>query len=228
MTPPSCTCEGAALDLDSIARSGRKTLSEAEAKTLLREHGVKTTAFVIPEREELQSLNIEFPVAVKVCSPDVMHKSDKGGVFLDVRNRDELRLRYDEILGRFPGSKVLVEPMARKGFEAIVGLVRDKGFGLCILFGSGGVLANLIQDASFRKLPVTAEDAAEMISETKAKAVFEGFRDLKADLSSTTRMLLAVSEMGTRLGDKIDQMDLNPVILRADGYEVVDAKVILL
>ncbi|HTY47904.1 MAG TPA: acetate--CoA ligase family protein [Methanomassiliicoccales archaeon] len=216
------------MDLDSIARSGRKTLSEAEAKTLLREHGVKTTAFVIPEREELQSLNIEFPVAVKVCSPDVMHKSDKGGVFLDVRNRDELRLRYDEILGRFPGSKVLVEPMARKGFEAIVGLVRDKGFGLCILFGSGGVLANLIQDASFRKLPVTAEDAAEMISETKAKAVFEGFRDLKADLSSTTRMLLAVSEMGTRLGDKIDQMDLNPVILRADGYEVVDAKVILL
>jgi len=216
------------LDLDSIARSGRKTLSEDEAKTLLREHGVKTTAFVIPEREELQSLNIEFPVAVKVCSPDVMHKSDKGGVFLDVRNRDELRLRYDEILGRFPGSKVLVEPMARKGFEAIVGLVRDKGFGLCILFGSGGVLANLIQDASFRKLPITAEDAAEMISETKAKAVFEGFRDLKADLSSTTKMLLAVSEMGTRLGDKIDQMDLNPVILRADGYEVVDAKVILL
>ena len=216
------------MDLDSIARSGRKTLSEAEAKTLLGEHGVKTTAFVIPEREELQSLNIEFPVAVKVCSPDVMHKSDKGGVFLDVRNRDELRLRYDEILGRFPGSKVLVEPMARKGFEAIVGLVRDKGFGLCILFGSGGVLANLIQDASFRKLPITAEDAAEMISETKAKAVFEGFRDLKADLSSTTKMLLAVSEMGTRLGDKIDQMDLNPVILRADGYEVVDAKVILL
>ncbi|HXZ23317.1 MAG TPA: acetate--CoA ligase family protein [Methanomassiliicoccales archaeon] len=216
------------MDLDSIARSGRKTLSEDEAKTLLREHGVKTTAFVIPEREELQSLNIEFPVAVKVCSPDVMHKSDKGGVFLDVRNRDELRLRYDEILGRFPGSKVLVEPMARKGFEAIVGLVRDKGFGLCILFGSGGVLANLIQDASFRKLPITAEDAAEMISETKAKAVFEGFRDLKADLSSTTKMLLAVSEMGTRLGDKIDQMDLNPVILRADGYEVVDAKVILL
>ncbi len=202
-------------------------MSEAEAKTLLRERGIRTTAFVIPERGELAGLDIKFPVAVKVCSPNVMHKSDIGGVFLDVRDRAELELRYDAIMQRFPGSKVLVEPMAKKGFEAIVGLVRDKSFGLCVMFGSGGVLANLIQDASFRKIPISPSDAEEMISETKAKAVFEGFRDLKADMPSTVEMLLAVSQLGAELGDKIDQMDLNPVILRADGYEVVDAKVVL-
>lgn len=215
------------MDIDSLRSAGRTSLSEAEVKTLLREKGIKTTAFTTPKRSDLDTLEIDFPVVVKVCSPDVLHKSDQGGVFLDVRDRGEMISRYDDITRRFPMAEVLIEPMEKKGFEVIVGLTNDPSFGQCIMFGSGGVMANLIQDVSFRSVPIESKDAKEMIHETKARHVFEGFRGLKADLDSTVDLLVRVSEMGDELKDHLDQLDLNPVILYQDGYVVVDAKMVL-
>jgi len=215
------------LDIDSLRSAGRTSLSEAEVKALLRERGIKTTAFTTPKRSDLDTLEIDFPVAVKVCSPGVLHKSDQDGVFLDVRDRGEMISRYDDLTKRFPGAEVLIEPMEKKGFEVIVGLTNDPNFGQCIMFGSGGVMANLIQDVSFRSVPIESKDAEEMIQETKARHVFEGFRGLKADLGSTVDLLIRVSEMGDELKGHLDQLDLNPVILHQDGYVVVDAKMVL-
>ena len=215
------------MDLDAIRSSGRKVLTEAEVKTLLRERGIATTSFVTPARSELDSLDIQFPVAVKVCSPDIIHKSDVGGVYLNVHDRREMIESYDEIKSRFPEADVLVEPMVKKGFEVIVGVTNDPVFGQCIMFGSGGVLANLIQDVSFRKTPITREDAIEMIEETKASKVFEGFRDIRADLDSAVDMLLSVSSLAVELDGRLDQLDLNPVVLGPSGCIAVDAKMIL-
>jgi acyl-CoA synthetase (NDP forming) len=215
------------MDLDSIRSSGRKVLSEAEVKTLLRERGISTTSFVTPSRSELDSLDIRFPVAVKVCSPDIIHKSDVGGVYLNVHDRREMIESYDDIKSRFPEADVLVEPMVGTGFEVIVGVTNDPVFGQCIMFGSGGILANLIQDVSFRKTPIAREDALEMIEETKASRVFQGFRGIKADLDSAVEMLLSVSLLATELDGSLDQFDLNPVVLQESGCVAVDAKMIL-
>lgn len=215
------------MDLDGIRSSGRKVLTEAEVKTLLRERGIATTQFVTPTREELDSLDIKFPVAVKVCSAEIMHKSDVGGVYLNVHDRREMVESYDEIKARFPEADVLVEPMVGKGFEVIVGVADDPTFGQCIMFGSGGVLANLIQDVSFRKTPIMREDALEMIEETKARSVFEGFRGIKADLDSAVDMLLGVSALAMEMDGGLAQLDLNPVVLGAEGCIAVDAKMVL-
>jgi len=148
-------------------------------------------------------------------------------VYLNVHDRREMIESYDEIKSRFPEADVLVEPMVKKGFEVIVGVTNDPVFGQCIMFGSGGVLANLIQDVSFRKTPITREDAIEMIEETKASKVFEGFRDIRADLDSAVDMLLSVSSLAVELDGRLDQLDLNPVVLGPSGCIAVDAKMIL-
>ncbi len=215
------------MDVKAIRDSGRKVLTEAEVKTLLRERGIATTSFVTPTRDELDSLDIKFPAAVKVCSPDIIHKSDVGGVYLNVHDRREMIESYDEIKSRFPEADVLVEPMVEKGFEVIVGVTNDPVFGQCIMFGSGGVLANLINDVSFRKTPIRREDAKEMIEETKSRSVFQGFRGIRADLDSAVDMLLRVSALAVEMDGGLDQLDLNPVVLGPSSCVAVDAKMIL-
>jgi hypothetical protein len=201
-------------------------LSEAKAKDLLRKRGILTTRYMLPRRDQLGSLPLEYPLAVKVSSPKVLHKTEVGGVFLDVSTPEELVMRYDQIKAKFPDADVLVESMEPKGPEVIVGLLRDKDFGLCVMFGMGGVMAELYKDVSFRKLPISRKDAAEMLEESKASAFFEGFRGFVADREATLDLLQEVSRMGTDMKG-LEQLDLNPVILREKGYVVVDAKIVL-
>lgn len=207
-------------------RTEEGALSEAEVKALLRRRGILTTDFLLPKREELESLPLRFPLAVKVCSRGILHKTEVGGVFLEVRTPEELEQRYDDIISRFPDAQVLVESMEPKGPEVIVGLLRDKDFGLSIMFGMGGVMAELYRDVSFRKVPVSELDAEEMLEESKAAAYFEGFRSFKADRGAMLDLLMKVSRWGDS-EPSLDQLDLNPVILREKGYVVVDAKMIL-
>lgn len=159
------------MDLGAIREQGRFGLSESEVKNLLKRYGIKTTAFRVPRREELQDLDIGFPVAVKVCSPDILHKTDVGGVFLNVQSRSEMVEKFDAIKSKFPGASVLIEPMERPGIEVIIGLFKDPNFGLSIMFGLGGVLTELYKDVSFRLVPINNDDADEMVSEIKAEKV---------------------------------------------------------
>jgi len=209
---------------------GRKEvtlLNEAEVKGLLRDRGIATTNFLLPTRKELSSLALRFPVAVKVCSAKILHKTEVGGVFLDILDVNALEEKYDLIKHRFPEAQVLVESMEPKGPEAIIGVTEDKDFGLSIMFGMGGVMAELYNDVSFRTIPITKYDALEMTEETKADVFFKGFRGMKADRESVVGLLLKISDMAQEMSDSLSKMDLNPVILRENGYVVVDAKLLI-
>lgn len=215
------------MDLGSAREQGRKGLSESEVKSLLRGYGVKTTDFRVPKREELESLDTQFPVAVKVCSPDILHKTELGGVFLNVKNRTEMIDKFDLVKSKFPGASVLIEPMEKPGIEMIIGLFKDPDFGLSIMFGMGGVLTELYKDVSFRLVPISDLDADEMVSEIRAEKVFRGFRGMKADRDALLDLLVKISSMGNELREHINQLDLNPVFVREADCVVVDAKLML-
>ncbi len=214
-------------DLFALRERGRDALSEGEAKSLLEDYGITTTEFAVPTREELSDLDIQFPAVVKVNSPDILHKTDMGGVFLDIDDREELLEKYDLIIERFGEVSVLVEPMEEGGIEVIVGLVKDDTFGLSIMFGVGGIFTELYQDVSFRKVPIGIEDAEEMIEDIRGGRLFEGFRGKRADKEAMVELLHQVSELGNVLEEHINQVDLNPVIVYEEGYVVVDVKVLL-
>jgi hypothetical protein len=202
-------------------------LTEAQVKSLLRAKGVSTTDFRLPSRDQLAYLDVRFPVAVKVCSPQVLHKTEVGGVFLDVPDLRALEERYDLIMERFPDAQVLVESMEPRGPEAILGVTEDHDFGPSIMFGMGGVMAELYKDVTFRTLPISRYDALEMTEETKVDEFFKGFRGMRADRESVVRLLLTVSEIAAEMSGALAQLDLNPIILRENGYVVVDAKMIM-
>lgn len=206
---------------------GGRNLNEAEAKQLLKGRGITTTEFFLPRREELASLPLRYPLAVKLCSSTVLHKTEVGGVYLDVPDLKTLESRYDDLKERFPNDQVIVEAMEPKGPEVIVGMTADRDFGPSIMFGVGGVMAELYKDVSFRTLPITRQDATEMTGETKADEFFKGFRGMRGDRSAVVDLLLSVSRLADDMSGEMEHLDLNPVILRESGYVVVDAKLVL-
>lgn len=203
-------------------------LAENEVKDLLRIYGIKTTKYEIVNKiEELEKIKLKFPVALKVCSNKILHKTDVNGVKLNIKNMDELKKSFKDFRKRFPKEKLLVDQMVEKGVEIIIGLVQDPTFGLCIMCGIGGIFTELYQDVSFRVVPIDEYDARQMIEEIKGKKLLEGFRNIKADKELVVDLLLKVSKIGKQLMEHIDQMDLNPVFVYEKDYCVVDAKLIL-
>ena len=203
-------------------------LAENEVKDLLKAYGIKTTKYnIVNKIEDLERLELKYPVALKVCSSKILHKTDVNGVKLDIKNTDELKKAFKDFRKRFPKEKLLVDQMVDKGVEIIIGLVQDPTFGLCIMCGIGGIFTELYQDVSFRVVPIDEYDARDMIEEIKGKKLLEGFRNIKADKELVVDLLLKVSEIGRQLMSHIDQMDLNPVFVYEKDYCVVDAKLIL-
>lgn len=203
-------------------------LSEAEVKDLLKSYGIKTTSYEVVEAEsDLEDIELDFPVALKVCSSDILHKTDVGGVELGIKDMEELKNKFDDFKEKFPDKKFLVDQMEEKNVEAIVGLTRDPTFGLTIMCGVGGIYTELYQDVSFRVVPIDGHSAWQMIEELKGKKLLEGFRDFKAGKKPMVDLLLKVSDIGEDLMSYVDQMDLNPVFVYEDEVCVVDAKLIL-
>lgn len=203
-------------------------LAENEVKDLLKAYGVPTTNFkVIGSEKDLGSLGLRFPVALKVCSRQILHKTDVGGVKLGLRDPAELRTAYDTMKKKFPDERFLVEEMMNPGVEIIIGLVQDPSFGLCEMCGIGGIFTELYKDVSFRVVPVTHQDAEEMLDEIRGKKLFEGFRQIRADKEAIVDLIVKISCLGEDLIDQVDQLDLNPVFVYADSVCVVDAKMIV-
>ncbi|MDQ1372498.1 MAG: acetate---CoA ligase (ADP-forming) subunit beta, partial [Candidatus Thermoplasmatota archaeon] len=165
-------------------------------------------------------------VVMKVCSPNILHKTDVGGVGLDV-SRDQFEQEFSKMTGKFPNENILVESMQDRKVEVIVGLINDATFGLTIMFGLGGIYTEVYKDVTFRVVPIKREDAEEMLREIKAAPILEGFRKIKVDREGIVNLLLAVSAFGEKNMDKLDQMDLNPVFIKSKGVVVVDAKMLL-
>lgn len=223
--------------LASAQNKGRDLL-EYEAKALLGEHGM-----VIPEErvvrgaEELAQVVAELgvqPLAMKVVSKDILHKSDAGGVRLNLSGVGALNEAYQQIMTSARAydanadiDGVLVTPMAEKGVEVIIGMMRDPIFGPVLMFGLGGVFVEILEDVAFRALPLSRFDAACMIDQIKAKKVFEGVRGAAAiDKEALIELLLKVAHI-VEAYPQIQALDLNPVIAYPDGYAVVDARVIV-
>jgi acyl-CoA synthetase (NDP forming) len=199
---------------------GTGGLAENKVKDLLRAYGIPTTTYqVIQTEKDLNKLMVRFPVALKVCSPKILHKTDVGGV--------KLKKTFKELRKKFPKENFLVDQMEEKGVELIVGLVQDPTFGLSIMCGIGGIFTELYKDVSFRVVPIDGYDAHQMIEELAGKKLLEGFRGIKASKQLVIDLVLKVSKLGEELIDLVDQMDLNPVFVYENRICVVDAKLIL-
>jgi len=212
-----------------------KSLSPADSMGFLAREGIP----VVPSRQASTeedavgaARELGFPVAVKMNSPDVTHKSDVGGVILNVNDEAGVRKAFRDLAGAVSrlGARqggVLVSSMAAPGRETIVGVTRDLQFGHAVMFGMGGTLVEILRDVSLRIVPFSARDAAEMIDETRGAKLLRGVRGSPpADVPALARLLVQVSELVARHGE-IEEMDLNPVIVHEKGLAVVDARVVL-
>lgn len=215
--------------LHQAVRENRSYLMEHESKEILEGIGIATTGYLVARSEDealAMSEKIGFPVVLKIVSPDVVHKTDAGGVKLNLGTAKDVRKAYHEILDTFRYQHiagVAVQRMARQGIEAIIGVTRDPSFGPLIMFGLGGVFVEVLRDVSFRILPITENDAAGMIEEIRGYALLKGYRGHAVDLSALQQLLLKISRLVME-NPEIAELDLNPLFLYPDGYITVDAR----
>jgi acyl-CoA synthetase (NDP forming) len=203
-------------------------LAENEVKDLLKAYDIGTTKYKLVKKiEDLDNLGLKYPVALKVCSNKILHKTDVGGVKLNIKDLDELKKTFNSFKKKFPKENLLVDQMADKGVEIIVGLIQDPTFGLSIMCGIGGIFTELYKDVTFRVVPIVRYDAEQMVEEIKGKKLLEGFRNIPADKKLVVDLILKVAKIGEELSDHIDEMDLNPVFVYKKDICVVDAKLIL-
>ena len=218
-------------------KEDRTYLLENESKEICLEYGMPVPRFKVAKSEsEAVSLSREigFPVVLKIVSPDIIHKSDVGGVIVGPKTIDEVKAAYRTIMENVKKNKpeakivgVLISALAPPSTEVIVGSTKDPHFGPAIMFGLGGVFVELLKDVSFRIAPITKRDAMEMITEIKAFPILKGYRNYPTvDLNALTDLLLKISKLVTE-HPEINELDLNPTILYANGLQVVDARIIL-
>ena len=223
--------------IDRARTQGRKILTEVESKQLLEEAGIPAArAHLATSRDATvkAARDIGFPVVLKVVSPQITHKTDVGGVKLDLKSPEEVAAAFDEIMAAARRAApdaaidgVSVQQMARPGIEVIVGVSTDPQFGPVIMFGLGGVLVEVLKDVSFRIIPIAARDARQMIREIKGFPLLEGYRGQDpADLAALESLLLRVSEF-VEQQPEVSELDLNPVFAYKDGALAVDARIVL-
>ncbi len=216
-------------------RGAARAMTPADSMDLLARAGLPVVATRSAAGEDeavAAAAAVGYPVAVKMNSPDVTHKSDVGGVVLGVSDAAGVRKAFRDLeaaaarAGAQHGG-VLVSAMAPPGVEVIVGVTRDPQFGHALMFGIGGILVETLRDVSFRVVPVTDKDAGEMIAEIRGAKILAGVRGRKpVDEASLRRLLVQVSDLLSRRGD-IEEMDLNPVFVHEGGALVADARVVV-
>lgn len=212
-------------------------LTEVESKELLKKAEIPVVeAKLARSKKEAISIGKEigFPVVLKISSPDVVHKSDSGGVKLGLANTTQVGKAYSEIISSvkqaYPEAQiegVSVQPMAPPGVEVIVGMSKDPQFGPVLMFGLGGILVEVLKDVSFRIVPVTERDAREMIREIKGYPILEGYRGQKpASIQALEKLIVKVSQFVEK-NPQIKELDLNPIFAYPDKAVAVDARIIL-
>ncbi len=223
--------------LSRARRENRTVLTEIEAKEILGGAGITCTRTVLAgSKEKAVSVSEElgYPVVLKVSSVDISHKSDAGGVKVNLRSKEEVAAAYDAIMTACrtyaPNADiegVSVQPMARPGTEIIMGMIKDASFGPVLMFGLGGVLVEVLKDVAFRIVPIEKSDAVAMMDEIQGKKLLDGYRGKEpADKERLQKMLVQLSEFVDAHPD-IEEIDMNPVFAYSDGAMVVDARIIL-
>jgi acyl-CoA synthetase (NDP forming) len=232
--------DAAAIGLRDIsAHMKSATLSEADSKALLREAGIALPDEVlVTERSALDAAiaRVGLPLVAKIQSADIPHKSEVGGVRVNIATKGEVFLAYAALLENARRHRpdaaiqgVLVGPMAKKGVEIIVGTMLDKTFGTMIMVGLGGITTELFRDVIYRPAPVSAMEAAGMLAELKAAPLLNGFRGAaKADVAALGQLIAQVSVLAARYSAQISEIEINPVLVHPEGHGVtiVDALVV--
>ncbi len=223
--------------LAQAKKENRSVLTEIEAKQILAEAGINCTdTRLAPTKEKASAISEEigYPVVLKVSSVDITHKSDAGGVKVNLKNKEEVENAYDEIMASCkkvqPDANIegiSVQGMAKPGLEIIMGMIKDDNFGPVVMFGLGGVLVEVLKDVSFRIVPIEKADAEEMTTEIQGKKLLEGYRGQPpADLAYLQDMLVKLSNF-VHQTPQINEIDMNPLFAYEDGAVVVDARIIL-
>jgi len=223
--------------ISQVRREGRKVLLETEAKAICMEYQIPVTTFKLAKNEEEAvefAGQIGFPAVLKIVSPDIIHKSDAGGVMVNLKNSAEVKSAYGIILENAKeynsAAKIVgvsVQEMAPKSTEVIVGAIKDPQFGQTLMFGLGGIFVELLNDVAFRIAPITQEDAYEMVTKVKAYPLLKGYRNSPpADINAIINILLNTSKLVMDYPE-IKELDLNPIMAYAKGAKTVDARIIL-
>jgi acetate---CoA ligase (ADP-forming) len=221
----------------SIADAPNDRLTERESKAVLELYGIPSVRELAADSLDTllcAATELGFPLALKVESPDISHKSEAGGVALNLRTPDELRAAYERVLAnarRFsPEAKisgVLLQPMVPAGVEVVAGARIDPLFGPLVVAGFGGVLVELLRDSSVELAPINAGEAMRMLLRLKGSALFGGFRGAPAvDLARLADILVRVSEFAADQRSLIAELDINPIICSGSTMMAVDALIV--
>jgi acyl-CoA synthetase (NDP forming) len=219
------------------AKKEKRPLLETEAKELLREYGISVPDFkLIKSEDEIVGLakEINFPIVMKIVSPDIIHKTEAGGVKVGIKDEKEAKAAYQNIIYKVKKYKkeakisgVIAYSMIPQGTEIIIGMMKDPCFGPTIMFGLGGIFVEILKDISFRILPLEERDAEEMIFEIKGYQILKGIRgETPKDVKSIRDVLMKISQLVME-NPEIKEIDLNPIFVFEKALQVVDARIIL-
>jgi len=218
-------------------KENRKALLEPEAKAICNEYGISVPKFDVAtnatEASEMAQ-KTGYPIVMKIVSPEIIHKSEAGGVKVNLKSKAEVAEAFKSIVANSKKYNakadirgVLVQEMAPNGIEVIVGAIKDAQFGQTVMFGLGGIFVEVLKDVTFRVAPITLDDAKEMITGLKAYPLLKGVRGQPpADTNAIAKILVNVSKLVME-HPEIKELDLNPIMAYAKGVATVDARIIL-
>ncbi|MFH0749233.1 MAG: acetate--CoA ligase family protein [Candidatus Bathyarchaeota archaeon] len=220
---------------EKVRNEGRLVLAASEANEVANAYGIPTPPIKLASTaEEAATIaeSVGYPVVMKIESPQILHKTDIGGVKLNVTSTNDVKTDFYELIGRAhifsPNAKILgvnIQRMVPSGKEVIIGMSRDITFGPLIMFGLGGIYVNFLKDVSFRLAPLIPNEALEMMRETKAYTLLRGIRgEPSLDIDSVLNTLLRVSQLVTDFSE-INEMDVNPLLVYEKGCMAIDVKI---
>ena len=225
--------------ISNALKENRFKLLEHEALRLCELYGIPVASYGLARSlDEALTIakKIGFPSVAKVVSPDISHKSDVGGVILNLKDEEDIAKAYEKIMNevpkRVPNARiygVLIQKMASPGIEVIVGGTRDPTFGPVVMFGLGGIFVEILKDVSFRIAPVTRYDAISMIEEIKASKILDGYRGMPPrDKDALVDIIIKLSKLMEEV-EEITDVDLNPIMSfeKGKGAKVADARILI-
>jgi 3-hydroxypropionyl-CoA synthetase (ADP-forming) len=222
---------------DDTIKTDHKVITEELAKSILKSYGIKVPGYALVNSANdavKAAKKLGFPLVMKVVSPQILHKTDVGGVKVGIDNVKDVKKTFNDMYKRLSKKKgvqlkgILLEKMVPKGTELIVGLQNDPQFGPVIMVGIGGVLTEIFRDVAFRMLPITTADAKSMLDELKGSKMLKGFRGSKPiDIDMLSKALVQIGKLGVDNASHFDSIDFNPIVVYPKSYAVVDAKIIL-
>ena len=224
-----------------VRKDGRTSMTEIESKKIFSAYGLPTvqTQLATSEEEAVEMANeIGFPIVMKIVSPDILHKSDAGGVKVNIEDEASVREAYQTILENAKKYKenadihgIVIQEMAPWGTETIVGSVNDPTFGATVMFGLGGIFVEVLKDVTFRVGQISTKEAENMLDEIRSAPILDGVRgEAPRDKKALAEVLTKYAQMVTELADEILESDANPVLVyeKGKGVKVVDARIILI